>query len=386
MRKKHVKNKGRGALARWCARGLGSALQGWVQLHEAKISLRLIEEKIVAAGEGRRMASSFEVWSDHMLRSRALRIRLGTFMSGNRVMLLGRGIGAFKASRAVGREKRREEGVARALEESKLEAMAGIERHTRREAQIRAAAIKNVLQKWSNQTLAKALRVWVTSAAERRAGVVEMSRRAAERDQIGLLLRSAMGAWAGVASKAGKARAVVMRAMARWRGDALWDGFVAFSGLLREKKEREEWAKSYKGALERVEEADKSARGLSGQLDAMRDILVAERGKCETTQQDLEKSLQVGEALRNKLIVARSEADALKQSLADVEVELGEHQVFKKELAARGGDLEEAVRRLESDVSYVKAEVLSERQKREEAEESLERLTARVLELHTIDA
>jgi hypothetical protein len=100
----------------------------------------------------------------------------------------------------------------------------------------------------------------------------------------------------------------------------------------------------------------------------------------------VEKSLQVGEALRNKLIVARSEADALKQSLADVEVELGEHQVFKKELAARGGDLEEAVRRLESDVSYVKAEVLSERQKREEAEESLERLTARVLELHTIDA
>jgi hypothetical protein len=88
--------------------------------------------------------------------------------------------------------------------------------------------------------------VWVTSAAERRAGVVEMSRRAAERDQIGLLLRSAMGAWAGVASKAGKARAVVMRAMARWRGDALWDGFVAFSGLLREKKERDEWAKSYK--------------------------------------------------------------------------------------------------------------------------------------------
>jgi hypothetical protein len=94
--------------------------------------------------------------------------------------------------------------------------------------------------------LVKALRVWVTSAAERRAGVVEMSRRAAERDQIGLLLRSAMSAWAGVASKTGKARAVVMRTMARWRGDALWDGFVAFSGLLREKKEREEWAKSYK--------------------------------------------------------------------------------------------------------------------------------------------
>ena len=88
--------------------------------------------------------------------------------------------------------------------------------------------------------------MWVTSAAERRAGVVEMSRRAAERDQIGLLLRSAMSAWAGVASKTGKARAVVMRTMARWRGDALWDGFVAFSGLLREKKEREEWAKSYK--------------------------------------------------------------------------------------------------------------------------------------------
>ena len=74
-------------------------------------------------------------------------------------MLLGRGIGAFKASRAVGRERRREEGVARALEESKLEAMAGIERHTRREAQIRVAAIKNVLQKWSNQTVSPQIRV-----------------------------------------------------------------------------------------------------------------------------------------------------------------------------------------------------------------------------------
>jgi hypothetical protein len=100
----------------------------------------------------------------------------------------------------------------------------------------------------------------------------------------------------------------------------------------------------------------------------------------------VEKSLQVGEALRNKLIVARSEADALKQSLDYAQVQLGEHEVFKKEVAQRGRELEVAVRRLESDVSDVKAEVLSERQKREEAEESLERLTARVLELHTIDA
>lgn len=122
-------------------------------MSDGKAALRLIEDRIGASSREHLVKSGFEFWDGIVVRNRKMRMSLGACMSGNRVMLIRRGMAAFRAGKAAGRERRREEGLGRAIKEGREAAMAGIARHSRREKEAKGAAIKNVLLRWSTQAV-----------------------------------------------------------------------------------------------------------------------------------------------------------------------------------------------------------------------------------------